>query len=120
MHTRRNGDSYNLHQLWQVINEKIDLVSSLTVDSKAFVFAEHHNTNVFNNFGPKHMCLCTLFNEGRLFTCTCAGDFAETNRSADAFTGKKGYLRGNWDLYYMRGNPDPIADDPSIRACIVY
>lgn len=120
VHTCRKGDRYNLHQLWHVVGEVIELTSSLTTDANAFVFAQHHSVNPFNSKAPHPICLCALFNDGRLFTCTCAGDFSESNRSADAFTGKKGYLRGNWDLYYMRGGGDPIVDDPKVRACVVY
>lgn len=122
VHTCRKGDLYNLHQLWHVLvsSDTVELTTSLTTETSAFVFFEPHPVNSFRNTTPPDVCLCTLFSDGRLSTCTCAGEFAETNRSADAFTGKKGYLRGNWDLYYMRGSPDPIAEDPRVRACVVY
>lgn len=118
--TARRGESYTFNQLWHLESGQIELVTSLTTDADAYVFAEHHAVNPFNmGISPK-ICLSALFSGSRLFTCTCAGDNTETNRSADAFIGRKGYLMGNWDLYYMRGSPDPVVDDLSVSAMVVF
>ena len=118
--TARRGENYTFNQLWHLEDGQIELVTSLTTDAEAYVFAEHHGVNPFNTGACPKICLNALFNCARLFTCTCAGDNTETNRSADAFIGRKGYLMGNWDLYYMRGSPDPIVDDLSVSAMVVF
>lgn len=118
--TRHSNDQYALNQLWLLKGNTVELVCSLKTGLDAFVFAKTHSVNPFNTHPSPKVCLNALFSGGRLFTCTCAGGDCETNRSADAFTGRKGYFKNNWDLFYMRGSPDPVEEDSSVHAMMVF
>jgi hypothetical protein len=109
----KETNSFSLCTLWQVNWQGKNIVktaSLTTTDRNSQVFMAHHTTNHWQKGNSKPMCICVLFNNYHLFTCTCAGSNASKQRISDCFAGNKASFYLPW-LQFIDSKQQPNAEN---------